>query len=84
MNEDIKKEENIDGPAPAEETPAEEIPAGEQATGPAEQPSAAEPEEKEDKKLKKLKAENAELKAELARPERMTPAESNAYWGIFG
>ena len=65
MNEDIKKEENIDGPAPAAaEQPTAET-AAEQASEPTEQASAAEPEEKEDKKLKKLKAENKRLKADL-------------------
>ena len=74
MNEDIKKEENIDGPAPAEETPAEETPAAE----PAEQPSAAEPEEKEDKKLKKLKAENKKLKADLELAQKSAAAAESA------
>ena len=65
MNEDIKKEENIDGPAPAaEEQPAAET-AAEQASEPTEQASAAEPEEKEAGKLKKLKTENKRLKADL-------------------
>lgn len=32
----------------------------------------------------RLKRENENLKAELRSPERMTAAESNAYWGIFG
>ena len=44
--------------------------------------------EAENAKLKEeiywLKNENARLKAELRSPERMTAAESNAYWGIFG
>lgn len=31
-----------------------------------------------------LAKENAELKRELQKPERMTAAESMAYWGIFG
>lgn len=31
-----------------------------------------------------LTKENAELKKELQKPERMTAAESMAYWGIFG
>ena len=51
MNEDIKKEENIDGPAPAaEEQPTAET-AAEQASEPTEQASAAEPEEKESSKF---------------------------------
>lgn len=65
MNEDIKKEENIDGPAPAAEEQAAAETAAEQASEPTEQASAAEPEEKEDKKLKKLKTENKRLKADL-------------------
>ena len=65
MNEDIKKEENIDGPAPAAEEQSAAETAAEQASEPTEQASAAEPEEKEDKKLKKLKTENKRLKADL-------------------
>lgn len=34
--------------------------------------------------VQKLRNENEKLKAELRRPERMTPSESAAYWGIFG
>ena len=34
--------------------------------------------------VQRLRNENEELKAELRRPERMTPSESAAYWGIFG
>ena len=34
--------------------------------------------------VQRLRNENEELKAELRRPERMTPSENAAYWGIFG
>ena len=34
--------------------------------------------------IQRLRKENEELKAELRRPERMTPSEEMAYWGIFG
>lgn len=34
--------------------------------------------------VQRLRKENEELKAELRRPERMTPSENAAYWGIFG
>ena len=32
----------------------------------------------------KLEEENERLKQELSKPERMTPSEEMAYWGIFG
>ena len=34
--------------------------------------------------VQKLRNENEKLKAELRKPERMTPSENAAYWGIFG
>ena len=34
--------------------------------------------------VQRLRKENEELKAELRKPERMTPSENAAYWGIFG
>lgn len=34
--------------------------------------------------VQRLRKENEELKAELHKPERMTPSENAAYWGIFG
>lgn len=34
--------------------------------------------------VQRLRKENEELKVELHKPERMTPSENAAYWGIFG
>lgn len=34
--------------------------------------------------VQRLRKENEELKKELRKPERMTPSENAAYWGIFG
>lgn len=36
------------------------------------------------KEFEKLEEENQQLKKELSKPERMTPSEEMAYWGIFG
>lgn len=34
--------------------------------------------------LEETKAELEKYKTELRKPERMTPAENRAYWGIYG
>lgn len=36
------------------------------------------------KKFERLEEENKILTEELSKTDRMTPAESRAYWGIFG
>lgn len=36
------------------------------------------------REFEKLEEENELLKQELSKPERMTPSEEMAYWGIFG